>query len=76
MIALKDLNFLNGSGHSALVSLSLDGNRLEAVVLRLADELIDTLLAEPADCGDLFDRLVNLVLEKKQNNSDIGYGYL
>ena len=32
--------------------------RLEAVVLRLADELIDTLLAEPADCGDLFDRLV------------------
>ncbi len=24
----------------------------------------------------LFDRLVNLVLEKKQNDSDIGYGYL
>ena len=25
---------------------------------------------------NLFDRLVNLVLEKKQNDSDIGYGYL
>ncbi len=32
--------------------------RLEEVVLRLADELIDAILADPEDEGDLFGRLI------------------
>ena len=63
MIDLKKLNFLNRHGHSALIGLSFDGNRLEAVVLRRTNGslqlqqsfsvmlALDPLIADPALVG-------------------------